>query len=128
MKESKKDSNTLESEELVKMIKNISPKDSFTFQNNMFELNVTPTPKDMFLTRVSVSNKKIIKNKTDYHVYNLASTNEDFNIKNNETIASKPWLKKFGDKISDNYAVLSEKEVVDVLLTFNKLARTQAFE
>lgn len=128
MKESKKDSNTLESEELVKIIKNISPKDSFTFQNNMFELNVTPTPKDMFLTRVSVSNKKIIKNKTDYYVYNLASTNEDFNIKNNETIASKPWLKKFGDKMSDNYAVLSEKEVVDVLLTFNKLARTQAFE
>lgn len=128
MKESKKDSNTLESEELVKIIKNISPKDSFTFQNNMFELNVTPTPKDMFLTRVSVSNKKIIKNKTDYHVYNLASTNEDFNIKNNETIASKPWFKKFGDKMSDNYAVLSEKEVVDVLLTFNKLARTQAFE
>lgn len=128
MKENTEDSKVLESEELLKIIKSIGQKDSLTFQNDLFELNVTPTPKNKFLTRISASNKKIIKNKTDYHIYNLMTSNEQFNIKNNETITSKPWFKKFGDKISENYADLSEAEVVDVLMTFNKLARTQVFE
>lgn len=118
-----------EKEKFLLLLKQMTARDSFTFQNNIFELNITLGNKNEFLTRVSFNNKKIIPNNTGYTISNLLPITKELEVKSLEQIANKKWLSKFSNaNLAANYALLSINDAVDVLITFGKLSKLIAFE
>jgi len=118
-----------EKEKFLLLLKQMTARDSFTFQNNIFELNITLGNKNEFLTRVSFNNKKIIPNNTGYTISNLLPIAKELEVKSLGQIANKKWLSKFSNaNLAANYALLSINDAVDVLITFGKLSKLIAFE
>lgn len=125
----KKVAESTEKEKFLLLLKQMTARDSFTFQNNIFELNITLGNKNEFLTRVSFNNKKIIPNNTGYTISNLLPIAKELEVKSLEQIANKKWLSKFSNaNLAANYALLSINDAVDVLITFGKLSKLIAFE
>ena len=118
-----------EKEKFLLLLKQMTARDSFTFQNNIFELNITLGNKNEFLTRVSFNNKKIIPNNTGYTISNLLPIAKELEVKSLGQIANKKWFSKFSNaNLAANYALLSINDAVDVLITFGKLSKLIAFE